>query len=107
MNNKDNLISRFLFMAIAGIIAYWLIKGGIWVWNWYDASGGYSSQWWPDLWAFLIRNISIVAVIYGMACMQASGLAELKFRKNFLVALSLAFLLTPPVMMLVYGKRKN
>lgn len=107
MHSRDNIISRFLFLIIAGIILYWLGSGVVWVWNWYFTSGGYTHEWWPRLGSYLLRNISIVLVIYGLACMQASGLAELKFRKNFIVALMLALVLTPPVMMLIYGKRQQ
>jgi len=107
MNSSDNIISRFIFFIIFAIVGYWIVLWGIDVWNWYVASGGYSPEWWPQLGAFLLRNFSIVVVLYGMACMQASGLAELKFGKNFLVALGLAFILTPPIMMVVYGKKQQ
>jgi hypothetical protein len=39
--------------------------------------------------------------------LQASGLAELKYGKNFLKAFGLALILTPPVMMVVYGHKKE
>lgn len=105
MNSSDNIISRFLILIIVAVIGYWAVLGGIWVWDWYFRTGGYTADWWPRLGAFLWRNIGIVMALYGIACVQASGVAELKFRKNFLVALLLAFLLTPPLMMGVYGRR--
>ncbi len=106
MKAKDNIISRIFSIGILCILIYWCYKGIVWIWNWYFDSGGYTSQWWPDLGGFLWRNISIVVVIYGIACLQASGLAELKFRKNFLKAFGLALILTPPGMMIVYGHKK-
>jgi hypothetical protein len=44
---------------------------------------------------------------YGIISLQVSGLAELKFGKNFIKAFYLALLITPPMMMIVYGHRKE
>ncbi len=103
--NTDHKISRVFILFSVSILGYWAYNGIISVWEWYGSTGGYSSSWWPDLGRYLWKNISIVVVIYAIICLQASGLAELKFKKNFLKALGLSILLTPPVMMIVYGRR--
>ena len=59
------------------------------------------------IWEFCKTNLSILIVIYGLMSLQASGLAELKYGKNFLKAFGLALILTPPVMMVVYGHKKE
>jgi hypothetical protein len=61
-------------MTIGLILLYWAYEGAVWVLNWYLDSGGYTSDWWSGIGKFLLRNISIVVVVYGLACMQASGL---------------------------------
>ncbi|MFH1851969.1 MAG: hypothetical protein ABIA75_06455 [Candidatus Neomarinimicrobiota bacterium] len=102
----DKAVSRVLMLFSALILIYWLISAGIWLWDWYAGSGGYSANWWPAVGQFLLDNLSIVVAVYAIICLQVSGLAELKFNKNFLKALGLALVLTPPVMMIVYGHRE-
>ncbi len=104
---NDMTISRILRIVIGLILLYWAYEGLVWAWHWYLGSGGYRSDWWSGIGKFLLRNISIVVVIYGVACMQVSGLAELKFGKNYLKAFGLALILTPPIMMVVYGKKSE
>jgi hypothetical protein len=107
MNRKDVIISRLIRVTIVLILLYWGYSGIIWVWNWYTSSGGYSSSWWIETGRFLWRNASIVIALYGIACMQASGLVELLNRKSYLKAFGLSLILTPPGMMLVYGHKKD
>ncbi|MEE9190555.1 MAG: hypothetical protein V3U16_07275 [Candidatus Neomarinimicrobiota bacterium] len=104
---NDMTISRILRIVIGLILLYWTFEGVAWVWSWYLDSGGYTSEWWSGIGKFLLRNISIIVVIYGVACMQVSGLAELKFGKNYLKAFGLALILSPPIMMAVYGKKSE
>ncbi len=104
---NDITISRILRIAIGLILLYWAYEGAVWALNWYLDSGGYTSDWWSGISKFLLRNISIVVVVYGLACMQASGLAELKFGKNYLKAFGLALILSPPIMMAVYGHKSE
>lgn len=106
MSPLDQRLSRLFMVASLLILGYWAYLGLAWVWDWYQDSGGYTTQWWPDLGRFLWRNLSIVVAVYGIACLQASGLAELKYGKNFLLAFILALVLTPPGMMIAYGHRR-
>ncbi len=105
--STDQIISRIFVALSLLVLAYWLYSGVVWVWNWYVESGGYSSSWWPDIGHFLWDNLSIVIALYAVICLQASGLAEMKFNNNFLKAFGLALVLTPPLMMAVYGHRNN
>jgi hypothetical protein len=104
---NDVTISKIFRIAIILVLLYWAYEGISWMWYWYLDSGGYTSDWWSGVGKFLLRNISIVIVIYGVACMQASGLAELKYGKNYLKAFGLALILSPPVMMAVYGHKSE
>ncbi len=105
--SKDKAISRVFTLFSVLILLYWLYSGGVWLWNWYFDSGGYSSEWWPAVGRFLLNNLSIVIAIYAIVCLQTAGLAELKFNNHFLKAFGLAFILTPPIMMIAYGHRKH
>ncbi len=102
----DQAVSRVFIVLSILILAYWLYLGVVWLWEWYVSMDGYSSAWWPIIGSFLWRNMSIVVAIYALICLQASGLAELKFNKIFLKAFGLSLILTPPGMMIVYGHRK-
>ncbi len=104
--NNDKSISRVLFIISALIILYWLFSGCIWVWDWYQDSGGYTAEWWGDVGRFLWNNLSIVIAVYTLICLQAAGLAELRHNKSFMRAFGLALALTPPVMMIAYGRRQ-
>ena len=104
---KDKAISRVFTLFSVLIILYWLYSGCVWLWDWYFSSGGYSPEWWPAIGHFLVDNLSIVIVVYALACLQSAGLAELKFNNHFLKAFGLALVLTPPLMMLAYGHRKH
>ncbi|NQT97121.1 MAG: hypothetical protein HQ562_05205 [Candidatus Marinimicrobia bacterium] len=103
----DKAISRVFTLFSVLILLYWLYSGGAWLWDWYFSSGGYSSDWWPIVGRFLLDNLSIVIALYAIACLQTAGLAELKFNNHFLKAFSLALILTPPIMMIIYGHRDH
>ncbi len=103
----DKAISRIFFLFSMLILLYWIYSGCVWLWDWYFSSGGYSSDWWPAIGRFLLDNLSIVIALYAIACLQTAGLAELKFNNHFLKAFGLALILTPPIMMIAYGHRKQ
>ena len=103
----DKAISRIFFLFSMLILLYWIYSGSVWLWEWYAESEGYSSDWWPIVGRFLLDNLSIVIALYAIACLQTAGLAELKFNNHFLKAFSLALILTPPIMMIIYGHRDH
>ena len=104
--DRDYLFS-VIIGAVTAVIAGIMIWNGLtWLWNWFSVAGGESSVW-LAIWEFCKTNLSILIVIYGLMSLQASGLAELKYGKNFLKAFGLALILTPPVMMVVYGHKKE
>ncbi|MFC1581559.1 hypothetical protein ACFL3L_01510 [Candidatus Neomarinimicrobiota bacterium] len=107
MNRKDLIISRLFRVLIVIVLGYWCYSGVTWLWSWYISGSGYSSAWWGAIGEFLWQNISIVIALYGIACMQASGLVELVNRKSYLKAFGLSLILTPPGMVLVYGHKKE
>lgn len=102
--SPDILISRILAVTIVLILAIWIWNGVTFLWDWYLAISRTGSVW-SSVWEFCKENLSFFIVIYGIICLQVSGIAELKFEKNFLKAFVLALFLTPPVMMGVYGRR--
>lgn len=105
--NLDALVSRILLVISLIIVAYWIWNGLNWLWDWYlSISETTDTTVWQEIWLFIKENLSIIALIYGIICLQVSGVAELKFGKNFLKAFALAISLTPPVMMAVYGHKK-
>ena len=96
----DKKISRILFIIIAGIVCYWLIEIGINLYGWLQSLGPADSSWWGSVGSFCLQNISIILVIYIIMCLQSAGIAEFKFRKDFLKSFLLAIVLTPPGMMI-------
>ena len=104
--DRDYLFSVIIGAVTAVIAGIMTWNGLTWLWNWFSVVGGESSEW-LAIWEFCKTNLSILIVIYGLMSLQASGLAELKYGKNFLKAFGLALILTPPVMMVVYGHKKE
>lgn len=105
--NPDIIIARIIMMVILIIAAYWIWNGLIWLWDWYlSVSNSPETGFWEEVWLFIKDNLSIIAMLYGIIALQASGVAELKFGKKFITAFALALFLTPPVMMAFYGARR-
>ena len=103
----DRLVSRLLAGIAALIVGTWVWNGAVWTWDWYSSVSAGEDAVWSAVWDFCRGNFSILVVIYGLLCLQVSGIAELKFEKNFLKAFVLALVLTPPLMMATYGRRKK
>ena len=104
----DVILSKILLLIIISIVLYWIWNGLNWLWDWYIAtSQNGNSGLWEEIWIFIKENISIIAMAYGIISLQVSGLAELKFGNNFIKAFCLALLITPPMMMIVYGGHRK
>ncbi len=103
--NLDILLSRILITAVILIVASWIWEGVAHLWEWYSTTSETNSAW-SSVWDLCKRNLSFFVVAYGIVCLHVSGLAELKYEKNFLKAFLLALFLTPPVMMGIYGHRR-
>lgn len=104
----DVVLSRILILICVSIVGYWIWNGLNWLWDWYrSVSELTDTSVWTEIWLFIVENLSVIALIYGIICLQVSGLAELKFGKNFLKAFILAICLTPPIMMGIYGHKKE
>jgi len=105
-SDRDYLFASILGTAAVIIVIIMIWNELTWLWSWFLTAGDNGSVW-LAIWDFCKANLSILIVIYGLISLQASGLAELKFGKNFLKAFGLALILTPPIMMAVYGHRKK
>lgn len=103
----DKKIAMSLLAVSGGILVYWLIRGLILLYGWLKGLGEYNAGWWISLGQFLYRNLSIVIVIYVIICLQVAGLMEFKFRRNFLKAFLLSLVLTPPGMLLLWGRKQD
>jgi hypothetical protein len=101
----DKKVSRIVFLASGLIILYWVIKGLIWLYHWFIGLPAYSSGWWTSLGQFCLDNLSIIIVAYLIICLQVAGIAEFRFKQNFLKAFLLGIIITPPLMMVVWGRR--
>lgn len=102
----DVTVARILILAAIVIVGIWIFNGIVWLWDWFSAASEGGNVW-SNVWAFCVRNSSFLVVVYGVVCLQVSGVAELRYEKSFLRAFLLALLLTPPVMMAVYGYKRN
>lgn len=106
MNEQlDKRISKLLFAISGAIVLYWLIKGLIWLYHWFIGLTSFSSNWWASLGQFCLHNLSIIIVVYLIICLQVAGIAEFRFKKNFLKAFLLGIMITPPLMMIIWGRR--
>ncbi|HCL00754.1 MAG TPA: hypothetical protein DHW42_11700 [Candidatus Marinimicrobia bacterium] len=101
----DKCLSRALFLISAGIVVYWLIKGIVRLYHWFVDLPDYSTDWWLVIGRFCVNNLSIIIVVYLVICLQVAGIAEFKNKKNFLKAFLLAIVLTPPLMMAIWGRK--
>jgi hypothetical protein len=101
----DKKISKFLFGISGVIILYWLIKGLIWLYHWFVGLPPYSAGWWASLGQFCGHNLSIIIVVYLIICLQVAGIAEFRLKRNFLKAFLLGIIITPPLMMVFWGRR--
>ena len=106
-SKRDLIFSRILILGILAILLPWIWDGLVWLWNWYQGYSASDANAWHDLGAFLWRNISVVLILYTIICLQVAGLAEFKFNKNFVPAFFLSLLITPPIMMAVYGRHSE
>jgi hypothetical protein len=108
MNEQlDKRISKILFGISGAIVLYWLVRGLIWLYHWFVGLPPYSSGWWASLGQFCVNNLSIIIVVYLIICLQVAGLAEFRFRKNFLKAFLLGIVITPPLMMICWGRHSE
>ncbi|MBN2602064.1 MAG: hypothetical protein JXR87_08725 [Candidatus Marinimicrobia bacterium] len=101
----DKRISTILFAVSGAIVLYGLVKGLIWFYEWFINLPAYSAGWWGALGHFCLDNLSIIIVIYLVICLQVAGVAEFRFRKNFLKAFLLGIVLTPPGMIFIWGRK--
>jgi len=101
----DKRISKILFAVSGAIVFYWLIKGLIWLYEWFAGLPAYSVGWWGPFGQFCLNNLSIIIVVYLVVCLQVAGLVEFRFRKNFLKAFLLGIVLTPPGMLIAWGRK--
>ncbi|HDP66905.1 MAG TPA: hypothetical protein ENN20_00210 [Candidatus Marinimicrobia bacterium] len=105
MNREiDQKISRIIMIVIAGILLYWLYNLGVLVIDWLGSIGQMDSSRWLQFGHFCVKNISIILMVYVIICLQAAGIAEFRYRKNFVKAFFLAIGLTP-LGMLIWCRR--
>jgi len=102
---SDKHLSKALFLISGGIVVYWLIKGLVKLYHWFVDLPAYSNGWWLVIGRFCINNLSIIIVVYLVICLQVAGIAEFKYKKNFLKAFLLAIVMTPPLMMVIWGRK--
>ncbi len=106
-SKRDFILARLLILASLVILLPWLWSGLVWMWHWYQGYATPDANPWTDLGAFLLKNLSVVIIIYSIIGLQVAGIAEFKYNKNFLPAFLLALVITPPLMLVVYGRRKR
>ena len=103
----DRRLAKIFLIPAVAIVGYWIIVGLFKLYKWLTGLPSYSSAWWSSIGHFCLDNLSIIIVVYLIVCLQASGIAEFKYQKNFLKAFVLAVFLTPPIMMATWGRRKG
>lgn len=101
----DKRISKILFAVSGAIVLYWLVNGLIWLYDWFAGLLAYNTGLWGPLGQFCLNNLSIIVVVYLVICLQVAGVAEFRFRKNFLKAFLLGIVLTPPGMLIAWGRK--
>ncbi|MCK4296015.1 MAG: hypothetical protein KAX28_05090 [Candidatus Marinimicrobia bacterium] len=106
-DKRDKIFSRIFFIPALLIIIYWIIKGLIKLYNWLSGLPAYNSGWWLSIGNFCLNNLSIIIVIYVIICLQVAGVAEFKLKKNFLKAFFLGLIMSPPVMIAAWGRKRN
>tara|TARA_B100000315_G_scaffold195807_2_gene186781 strand:- start:8388 stop:8729 length:342 start_codon:yes stop_codon:yes gene_type:complete len=103
----DSILSRIILIFIVLTVGFWLWS---FIQSLVESSAGQRNTFdvsWVEIIGFCKKYITILLVAYGFICVQISGIAELKYEKNFLKAFMLSIILTPPVMMAVYGHGKK
>ena len=105
--NLDSILSRIITIFIVMIVSFWLwdviqslVEASVGQSNFFNVS-------WAEIIGFCKKYVTILLVAYGFICVQISGIAELKYEKKFFKAFMLSIILTPPVMMAVYGYGKK
>lgn len=106
-DKRDKIFSNIFFVPTILIVIYWIITGLIKLYNWLSGLSSYNSGWWFSIGNFCLSNLSIIIVIYIIICLQAAGIAEFKYRKNFLKAFFLGLIMTPLVMIAAWGRKRN
>lgn len=106
-DKRDRIYSNIFFIPALLIVVYWIIKGLIKLYNWLSELPAYNSGWWVSIGNFCLSNLSIIIMIYIIICLQVAGVAEFKFKKNFLKAFLLGLVITPPIMMAAWGREKR
>jgi hydrophobe/amphiphile efflux-3 (HAE3) family protein len=102
---------RPVLVATRGLGAALAVGIAIVLWWVGDALAGWyqglpvEQGFWGALWELIRDNPSIVAALYVLACLNASGVAEFKFGRRFTKAFVLSLLLTPPVMIGAWARR--
>ena len=104
ITKRDKIFSRLLILVILIVLLPWVWDGLVWSWDWYQGLDGASTNIWAETGRFIWTNLSVFLIAYTIICLQVAGLAEFKFNRNFLPALLLALIITPPVMMATYGR---
>ena len=105
-DRSDKLLACSVAAPALAIVLYWAYLGIQKLVEWIGSLGAYQPQWWSMIGKFCLNNLSILLVIYTIICLQVAGIAELRFRKNFLKAFLLAIAMTPPLMMTAWGCRE-
>lgn len=103
---KDKRLALIFLIPTITIVLYWLFLGCKWLYHWWLNLPPYNASWWHAIGRFCLNNLSIILAAYMIICLQAAGVVEFKFRRSFLKAFFLGLILTPPIMMVVYGRKK-
>jgi len=102
----DRRLSRVVLVGLVAVVGYYVWLGAGWLVDWIATWPPYGPVWWSNLAAWAGDWAGVVVVVYTVLCVNAAGVAELKLRKPFLKALGLALLLTPPVMIGAWARRR-
>ena len=105
-DKSDKRLAGIAAVPALAILLYWVYLGIGKLVEWIGSLGAYQPEWWTIVGKFCLHNLSILLVIYTIICLQVAGIAELRFRKNFLKAFLLAIVMTPPLMMAAWGCRE-
>ena len=104
--DPDIILSKFLKIILALLLVYILYIISVFIFSWYLGLQSQNLNIWTEIWILIKNNLSVISVIYCMICLQVSGVAEFKFKKPFIKALILSFILTPPIMMAAWGRKR-
>jgi len=101
----DRIIARMILLIIVVIGLHWIYTGLLWIVGWWRGLGPIDVNWWGSAVRFCGRNLSILIAIYVIAGLQTAGLVEFRYRRAFGRAFLLALILTPPGMLLAWGRK--